>query len=70
MRANRTMGFSAMITLYVLCAIEFYIRYAKNLPVREVKLNGGDVSIRGYMDKHLLYMTIALAFSTTCLFIR
>lgn len=54
------------ITVYSLCATEFFIRYFKKRPVR---LDTGDVT-RGTFDCYLKYMSLALAFNTTCLFIR
>ncbi|KAF9464056.1 RTA1-like protein [Collybia nuda] len=63
----------ATITIYVICAIEFFVRYFKRRPVRSVPLNAADgkeSSIRGYMDKRLKIMSIGLSFSTVCLFIR
>jgi hypothetical protein len=63
----------ATITIYVVCAIEFFVRYLKKRPIRAVPLNivdGKRTSIRGYMDKRLKIMSIALSFSTVCLFIR
>ena len=54
------------IILYSLCAAEFFIRYFKKRPVR---LYTGDVT-RGIFDRYLKCMSLALAFNTTCLFIR
>ncbi|RDB26464.1 Uncharacterized protein C17G6.02c [Hypsizygus marmoreus] len=62
-----------MITLYVLSGAEFFIRYFKKAPVRKlprVSQPGAPPHVRGYMDKHLRRMCIALVFSTTCLFTR
>lgn len=63
----------ATITIYVVCAIEFFVRYLKNLPIRLpplINTDGKRSSIRGYMDKRLKTMCVALSFSTVCLFIR
>jgi hypothetical protein len=61
-------GFNKIVTItvYSLCATEFFIRYFKKRPVR---LDTGDV-MRGTFDRYLKYMSLALAFNTTCLFIR
>lgn len=54
------------ITVYTLCATEFFIRYFKKRPVR---LDTGDVT-HGTFDRYLKHMSLALVFNTTCLFIR
>ena len=59
-------GLAVTITVYSACATEFYIRYFKRRPVR---LDSGDTT-RGYFDGHIKVMSLALAFNTTCLFIR
>ncbi|KAF8878929.1 RTA1-like protein [Infundibulicybe gibba] len=61
------------ITVYAFCAAEFFIRYIKDAPLKRkssLEVNGGWPSARGLMDKHLRIMSIALVFSTLCLFIR
>ncbi|RDB26463.1 Uncharacterized protein C17G6.02c [Hypsizygus marmoreus] len=61
----------AMISLYALCAIEFFVRYLKYAPVRQLSFAVGVSSpVRGFLDKHMCWMCIALMFSTICLFIR
>ena len=54
------------ITVYSLCATEFFIRYFKKRPVRLDTID----ATRGTFDPYLKYMSLALAFNTTCLFIR
>ncbi|KAF8873935.1 RTA1-like protein [Infundibulicybe gibba] len=61
------------ITVYVFCAAEFFIRYIKDAPLKRkssLEVNGGWPGARGPTDKHLRIMSIALVFSTICLFIR
>ncbi|RDB16094.1 Uncharacterized protein C17G6.02c [Hypsizygus marmoreus] len=62
-----------MIALYVLSGAERFIRYFKKAPVRKFPRTsqpGAPSHVRGYMDKHLRRMCIALVFSTTCIFTR
>ena len=54
------------ITIYSACATEFYIRYFKRRPVR---LDNGDTT-HGIFEGNIKVMSLALAFNTTCLFIR
>ncbi|KIJ91270.1 hypothetical protein K443DRAFT_686178 [Laccaria amethystina LaAM-08-1] len=54
------------ITVYSACATEFYIRYFKRRPIR---LDSGDAT-HGLFDGRIKVMSLALAFNTTCLFIR
>ncbi|KIM85171.1 hypothetical protein PILCRDRAFT_817160 [Piloderma croceum F 1598] len=59
------------ITVYVICAIEFFVRFWKNKPVR-----GDDTSHKteegwtARMDIQMKIMIIGVTFNTTCLFIR
>ena len=68
---RRLIPFPVSITVYVICAVEFFVRFWKNKPVR-----GDDTSHKteeGYtarMDMRMKIMIIGLTFNTTCLFIR
>jgi hypothetical protein len=59
-------GLAVTITVYSACATEFYIRYFKRRPIR---LDSGDAT-HGLFDGRIKVMSLALAFNTTCLFIR
>ena len=64
---------SVTITLYAMCATEFYVRYAADWPLRKAPnsvaptntMPGGEV-----LTKRTTLMTAGLVFSTTLLFIR
>ncbi|KAL0961260.1 hypothetical protein HGRIS_006223 [Hohenbuehelia grisea] len=59
------------ITVYVLCAAEFYIRYMSDKPVRSTSNASSDTEVvRGAFDKRLKLMSLALSLSTVCLLIR
>lgn len=64
-------SFPVSITVYVICAIEFFVRFWKNKPVR-----GDDTSHKfeegwtARMGMQMKIMIIGLTFNTTCLFIR
>ncbi|KAF8895226.1 RTA1-like protein [Infundibulicybe gibba] len=60
----------ATITIYVLCAAEFFIRYFKDAPLRTTAPQLSNEKPRGVMDKRMKLMVAALVFNTTCLFIR
>jgi hypothetical protein len=55
----------AAIIVYVFCAVEFFVRYLRDLP-----LNSKRATARGHMDGKMKLMCLGLAFSTLCLFIR
>ncbi|KAF9479945.1 RTA1 like protein, partial [Pholiota conissans] len=59
-----------VITIYALCAMEFYVRYARDWPVRKSPINKENEAIPQPMTNKISWMTAALVFSTTCLFIR
>jgi len=59
------------ITVYTMCATEFFLRFLKDKPVR------GDATSHKFeegstvrVDIRMKIMVIALTFTTTCLFIR
>ncbi|KAJ3804925.1 RTA1-like protein [Lentinula aff. lateritia] len=56
----------ATITIYILCASEFFIRYFNDKPLN-LHRDSGD---RGAMDFKLEIMSAALLLSTICIFIR
>ncbi|KAJ8522070.1 hypothetical protein ONZ45_g1285 [Pleurotus djamor] len=60
------------ITLYSICAVEFFMRYLGDRPVRSVPkpIEGDQEATRGVLDTRLRLMISALAFSTLLLFIR
>ncbi|KAJ4490779.1 RTA1-like protein, partial [Lentinula aciculospora] len=76
----------ATITVYIFCAVEFFIRYFEDKPLikrrcffkLEAKSDEGSFDTvvapiegdRGLMDTKLEIMTTALVFSTICIFIR
>ncbi|KAF8901514.1 RTA1-domain-containing protein [Gymnopilus junonius] len=67
----------AVIVIYALCAIEFYVRYTKKWPVRRIKTEDHPAEQQeralgqeGLMSGKITLMSVALLFSTTCLFIR
>lgn len=67
------MSISVTITIYAMCATEFYVRYAADWPLRKAPTSvepmntmpGGEV-----LTKRTTLMTAGLVFSTTLLFIR
>ena len=59
----------AVIVLYSVLAVEYYIRYHKRSPVRD-RNKENRVQPRGEYTGKLMLMTCTLAFSTTLLFIR
>lgn len=59
----------AAITVYVICAAEFFFRYYKDRPVRS-GADQGQLPAGAPIGKHLKTMIMALGFNTTCLFIR
>ncbi|KAG7444650.1 RTA1-domain-containing protein [Guyanagaster necrorhizus] len=54
----------AVITVYAILGSEFLIRYLADKPIR-----GRDIT-KGHLNMKLRFLTVALAFSTVCLFIR
>jgi len=60
------------ITVYALCASEFYIRYTNDWPVKGKSLAAADVPLppSPAMSRKISIICGALVFSTTCLFIR
>ncbi|KAF7300317.1 hypothetical protein HMN09_00915000 [Mycena chlorophos] len=61
----------AIITIYVLCAGEFVLRYLRDWPVR--RLASADSTARsggGRMTPRMKILLYAMMFNTTCLFIR
>ncbi|KAF8895227.1 RTA1-like protein [Infundibulicybe gibba] len=60
----------ATITIYVLCAVEFFIRYFKDAPLRTTLPYSPNEKSRGVIGKRMKVMIAALVFNTTCLFIR
>ncbi|KAF8991638.1 RTA1-like protein [Cyathus striatus] len=63
------------IILYAALGIEFFVRYFQDKPLRVTSSmpyteSGQSIPARGELTRRLLFMNIALAFSTTCLFIR
>ena len=59
----------AVIVLYSVLAVEYYIRYHKRSPIGDRNKENG-VQPRGEYTGKLMLMTYTLAFSTTLLFIR
>jgi hypothetical protein len=62
------------ISIYAICATEFYVRYSRNLPFRR-STNSPDAAKEcprqgEVMSGKITLMSVALLFSTTCLFIR
>ncbi|PPR07632.1 hypothetical protein CVT26_001700 [Gymnopilus dilepis] len=67
----------ATITVYALCAIEFYVRYTRKWPVRKTASDAVPATEEeralgkeGLLTGRVTLMSVALLFSTTCLFIR
>ncbi|KAF8965860.1 RTA1-like protein [Flammula alnicola] len=60
------------ITIYAMCASEFYVRYSRNWPIRRASGETKDEGLRDGepMGGKISLMSAALLFSTTCLFIR
>ncbi|KAF7985360.1 hypothetical protein HWV62_6587 [Athelia sp. TMB] len=56
------------ITVYVVCAIEFFWRFFNDRPVERGEDPKG--ALRGTPDRRLQVMMAALAFDTLCIFIR
>jgi len=56
------------ISVYVICATEFLVRYFKNKPIHEK--SPGSSNERGNLTRGLKVMIAAMIFNTTCLFIR
>jgi hypothetical protein len=61
-----------VIIAYSLCGIEFFLRYSKHSPIasRSDKESNSDSIVRGICTEKIKHMAYALAFMTTCLFIR
>ncbi|KAJ3728804.1 RTA1 like protein-domain-containing protein [Lentinula raphanica] len=61
-----------VISVYVLCGAEFFLRYYKDMPVRDQgALHAGNIlSRRGVLTTKLQVQAVALMFMTTCLWIR
>ncbi|KAJ4488398.1 RTA1-domain-containing protein [Lentinula aciculospora] len=60
----------AVITVYVICGAECFIRYLRDQPIRDSgTLHEGNIR-RGVLTKYLQVQIGALAFMTTCLWIR
>lgn len=63
------------ITIYAVCAIEFYIRHSKKWPIHQAAVTQRgdkeqDPQQGELMSGKITLMSVALLFSTTCLFIR
>jgi len=58
------------ITIYVLCAGEFFSRFLSDRPFHKRILVSKDKIISRGLDRNMRFMIIALMFDTTCLFIR
>ena len=70
---------SVVIIIYAFCAGEFFVRYLWKRPIRAPESSEHyddaieskyDSSGRGEMSHNMQLMTVALCFSTLCLFIR
>lgn len=59
----------AAIIAYVLCELEFFLRYIQDRPFRKAALVNGK-SARGVLSPKIQVMVYVLLFSTVCLFIR
>ena len=70
-RSQRLIPSPVSITVYVICAVEFFVRFWKDNPVRkdETSLKAEEERTAG-MDMRMKTMIIGLTFNTTCLFIR
>jgi len=59
------------LVVYVTCALEFYLRFLKDRPIREISISNAEKGkIKRSMDTRMKIMMGALAFSSLCLFIR
>jgi len=60
------------IVVYAMCEIQYYLPYSKNSPITSYsnKKSNSNTTLRGTFTKFLKYMTNALIFMTTCLFIH
>lgn len=61
------------ITIYAIFAVEFYVRYTRNLPIRRSTDSPASTESDErpeFMSGKVNLMSVALLFSTTCLFIR
>jgi hypothetical protein len=57
--------------VYVTCALEFYLRFLKDRPIREISTSNAEKGeIKHPMDTRMKIMMGGLAFSSLCLFIR
>jgi len=57
--------------VYVICALEFYLRFFKDRPIREISTSNAEKGeIKRLMDMQMKIMMGGLAFSSLCLFIR
>lgn len=70
---------TVIITFYAICAIEYFIRYSRDRPIRKPdnewksKFSPSTISAtsdRGEFNGRLKLLCFALVFSTTCLWIR
>lgn len=60
------------IAVYAVCALEFYLRYLWDRPLHSVPkpIHGDQDATRGPFTNRLKFMSVGLAFSTLCVFIR
>ncbi|KIM74097.1 hypothetical protein PILCRDRAFT_815278 [Piloderma croceum F 1598] len=59
------------LVVYVTCALEFYLRFLKDRPIREISTSNAEKGeIKRPMDTRMMIMMGGLAFSSLCLFIR
>lgn len=60
----------AVIIIFALCVLEYFVRYSLDRPVRDVKYEAGVESERGEYTTKLRVMVFAIVFTTLVLFIR
>jgi hypothetical protein len=59
------------LIIYVICAVEFFLRYVKDRPIREITTNQtSKEQPRRQMEARTKIVISGLAFATVCLFIR
>lgn len=59
------------LVVYVICALEFYLRFLTDRPIRGISTSQAEKGeIKRPMDTRMKIMMGALAFSSLCLFIR
>ncbi|KAJ3536787.1 hypothetical protein NMY22_g5879 [Coprinellus aureogranulatus] len=60
----------AVIVIFSLCMVEYFVRYSLDRPVRDIKPGTDWESERGEYTTKLKFMVFAIAFTTLVLFIR